>query len=280
MEREHPLRRPDGATLHLRVWTEGGQASAAPPLVIAHGLGEHAGRYAGWAGRFVAEGFTVVAYDQRGHGRSSGRRGVLPLIDPWLDDLEAVGHWAVEWSGGSTAPILYGHSFGGLVALRTIQTGRGPWDRLVLSAPWLGTAVVVPTWKQVAGTLLARLAPSFTLSSGLDPSALSRVPEAVAAYCNDPLVHDRVSAGLVEAVESAQAEALAGGLPDGLYGLVLLPTADRVADPEVTRGWALGRAGPGVTLEELEGGLHEPHHDQDAARVFARVRRWLGLKGG
>ncbi len=48
-------------------------AGASGTIVIVHGLGEHIGRYAHVAARLTRAGWSVVGYDQRGHGRSAGR---------------------------------------------------------------------------------------------------------------------------------------------------------------------------------------------------------------
>jgi len=57
-------------------------------LVIVHGFGEHSGRYEGLARFFAHRGFAVHAYDQVGHGQSSGRRGHVDAFDWFHDDLE------------------------------------------------------------------------------------------------------------------------------------------------------------------------------------------------
>ena len=47
-------------------------------LLITHGMGEHANRYSEMASFFTKEGFTVIAFDIRGHGLSGGKRGHTP----------------------------------------------------------------------------------------------------------------------------------------------------------------------------------------------------------
>ena len=51
-----------------------GRATATPHAVvqIAHGMGEHAARYARLAEALVDEGYVVYANDHRGHGRTAG----------------------------------------------------------------------------------------------------------------------------------------------------------------------------------------------------------------
>ena len=205
---------------------------------------------------------------------------MAPDFSPYIDDLVGVGEWVGRHLPGPGGPIVYGHSFGGLVTLRTLQTRSFGWSRAVLSAPWLATAAEIPEWKRLLAPLLAHIAPDWTMSSGLDPVDLSRDPAVVEAYTRDPLVHDRVSAGLVAAVEAEQAEARAGALPRGVPALLLLPSADRIAESKVAASWADSTAGPGLEVVVLEGRRHEPHNDLGREEVFARVVSWLDLTRG
>src|SRR6056297_1233632 len=62
----------------------------AAVLLIAHGLGEHAGLYRSFAEYLVpAIGIDVLGIDFLGHGRSPGRRGHLRRYDQLVDDLLA-----------------------------------------------------------------------------------------------------------------------------------------------------------------------------------------------
>ena len=65
--------------------------SAATPrfvALVAHGYGEHAGRYKHVAERLVAEGADVYAPDFQGHGRSEGERARFDNVDDLADELE------------------------------------------------------------------------------------------------------------------------------------------------------------------------------------------------
>lgn len=78
----------DGLLLQLHCWEP--LAASRGLVVLVHGLGEHAGRYEGVATALMAHGWRVVAYDQRGHGRSEGERGVIGSHDSLLSDLSRV----------------------------------------------------------------------------------------------------------------------------------------------------------------------------------------------
>ena len=79
-----------GVRLQAYRWERPQAVPARSTVLLVHGLGEHAGRYAPLLTTLLAAGHTVVAYDQRGHGASDGRRGVLRDFDDLVDDLFAV----------------------------------------------------------------------------------------------------------------------------------------------------------------------------------------------
>ena len=63
----------DGETVFVYRWSGAGEPKAI--VQIAHGMGEHAGRYRRLAEALVGDGYVVYANDHRGHGRTAGDRG-------------------------------------------------------------------------------------------------------------------------------------------------------------------------------------------------------------
>ncbi|RYF36868.1 MAG: alpha/beta fold hydrolase, partial [Comamonadaceae bacterium] len=198
-----PFTARDGENLALYEWpldawhSEMGE-DAPPPravVVIVHGLGEHAARHARLARLLLEWGFAVRAYDQRGHGESGGRRGVVEHDDTLLQDLAEVVDDTRQRcarlpsaSDGEPMPfILFGHSLGGLIAARFVALNIRPVDGLMLSSPALD-AGFGPMQKLLLATL-AKVAPGYCLRNGLDPEQLCQDPEKVRDYRADPLVH-------------------------------------------------------------------------------------------
>jgi alpha-beta hydrolase superfamily lysophospholipase len=97
-------------------------------------------------------GFAVYVLDQRGHGRSGGRRGHLSRFSQLLGDLQAFRR-AVRRR--LDAPqVLVGHGFGGLVVLRYLETQPGePPAAAVISSPWLAPRARPAAWKRLAARL-------------------------------------------------------------------------------------------------------------------------------
>ena len=87
------VERPDGTVLSLYAWTPSGTPKAS--VHMAHGLAEHARRYARLGAALVEAGYALYAHDQRGHGQSVASAEGLGVFgaDGWnamVADLVAV----------------------------------------------------------------------------------------------------------------------------------------------------------------------------------------------
>ncbi|HEY2206412.1 MAG TPA: alpha/beta hydrolase [Pseudonocardia sp.] len=98
----------DGVPIRYRAWGEPGDEG----LVLVHGGAAH-GHWWDHIGPLLAStGHRVLALDLSGHG-DSGRREAYGL-ESWSDEVLAVA----EHGGAGAAPVIIGHSMGGMVALR------------------------------------------------------------------------------------------------------------------------------------------------------------------
>ncbi|WP_392671223.1 alpha/beta fold hydrolase [Streptomyces sp. LN785] len=99
----------DGAPVHVEVHGPDG----APAVVLAHGWTCNTHFWAAQI-RDLAADHRVVAYDQRGHGRTPAVRPEGYSTDALADDLEAV--LAATLAPGEQA-VLAGHSMGGMTLM-------------------------------------------------------------------------------------------------------------------------------------------------------------------
>ena len=242
-------------------------------IALVHGLGEHAGRYGHVAAALTAAGYAVLAFDQRGHGRSAGKRGVIPRYDALMDDLDLLLAQARQRFPGKRI-ILYGHSLGGNEVLNYALRRKPDVAGVVATSPGLRTTTPPPAAQLAVGKLMNRLWPAFTMPNGLERAALSRDPAVIRAYEADPLVHDRLSAalgiGLLEAGEWALAHA--AEFPTPL--LLVHGDADRITSPAASAEFA-ARA-PASTLKLWPGLYHETHNEPEQGEVLAYTIGWLG----
>lgn len=265
----------DGLRLHLQRWPAPGAAHGT--VQIVHGLGEHIGRYAALAAMLNAAGWHVAGHDHRGHGRSEGARGAIAGQQSLLADLSAVGDHVRE--GGRL--VLLGHSLGGLIAARFVAEGlrsrAARWfrdvDGLVLSSPALDPGL--NPWQKLQLALASLLAPNLRLANGLKPEWLSRDPEVVRRYEQDPLVHDRVTARLVRFVVDAgnlvRSRAPSWRVPT----LLLWAGADRCVAPAGSAAFAAAAPAGVVTAQAFPNLYHEIFNEPEREQVLGHLSRWL-----
>jgi alpha-beta hydrolase superfamily lysophospholipase len=270
------FRAADGVEIRWQAWSPP-EPSAC--ILLSHGLGEHAGRYARLAGDLAGHGIAVWAPDHRGHGTSGGPRGHAARFDDFARDFEA---FRVEAAGllPRVPLFLYGHSLGGLIALRYLQTHPShPFRGAVLSAPLLGFHLRPPRWKTALAGVLNRVAPTVRFANELDPAGLSHDAEYVASYRDDPLVHPWITPRLYAELLAAIPRALSQGGALRLPLLFLLPGADPILRTDVSRTFAGGLAGD-ATVKVYEGMYHEPHNEVERGRVSTDVAAWIAAHAG
>ncbi len=196
-------------------WT--GKEEPSRLVFIAHGYGEHAGRYAHLAERLVDAGCAVVAPDHRGHGKSEGERAHFGTFDEPVEDLRLL--YNIAQKTFPNIPVyVFGHSMGSLIALLFTLRYQADVKALVLS----GTATnaedgSTPLMVNV-GKLLAGFIPKIRALSSLPASALTKDPDMLAKYDSDPL-NDRgkmrlgIASQMVEVGRKLRQEAKALTLP-------------------------------------------------------------------
>lgn len=103
-------------------------------IVIVHGLAEHSGRYETLANYFLSHHMNVYRYDQRGHGKSEGKRGDLTNTHELPDDCKIVVDIAKQ-QFPDLPTFLLGHSMGGHTVLKFAAAYPGEVDGIIASDP-------------------------------------------------------------------------------------------------------------------------------------------------
>lgn len=260
----------DGTKIAYRAWPVAG---AQITFAVAHGLGEHAGRYERFAQGMAKHRIGTYALDLRGHGNSPGQRGHVDSWSQWTDDVSAFVSHVAGVAGGEVVPL--GHSFGGATMLSAVLAGKlSSIKRFVVSSPALKVKVKVPAWKIKLGTAASKVMPTLALDNEVDPKLLSRIPDVVEAYRTDPLVHSKISSRLYTEWLAATRDILDRAGEIKVPFLILAGTDDGLIDPEGSR--ELHAKAPAMSeLRLLAGRYHEPFNDRDNEEVFTLIANWL-----
>ena len=233
--------------------------------LVAHGYGEHVGRYADLAAVLVADGAAVFGPDHQGHGTSAGERVLIEDFEDVVTDLHAVAELARATHPGVPL-VLIGHSMGGLIASRFAQRYGAELTALVLSGPVIGA------WK-LPGRLLAL---DEIPDTPISPAALSRDPAVGTAYTVDPLVwHGPMKRPTLDAFAQTLETVAELGDIGALPLLWLHGGDDRLVPVTGSRVGVERLSGGELTERVYPGARHEVFHETNRAEVFADLVRFL-----
>lgn len=278
-EKTGTLTSADGVKIFYRQYPA---ESERARMVIAHGLGEHSGRYGNIVERMLPKGISVWAPDHRGHGQSGGKRGHVLKFSQYLSDLRL----SVELAGADRPEgmpcFLLGHSMGGLIALNFAQQFPGLIDGVIASSPALGVAIEIPGVKKILGSFMSYIWPGMTMGNELDAGKISHDPKVVSAYKTDPLVHDRVSVRFftefLAAMETVRAQASSLKVP------ILLQVAgdDHLVNARSSVQFFEKLDIEDKTLQVYDGRYHEIYNEGEDLRrqVFKDLEDWLEKRLG
>lgn len=270
--RRGTIRTHDDIALHTQHWASPGATRAV--VLLVHGYAEHCGRYGHVARAFTQERTAVFAYDQRGYGRSGGRRAYIDSFDQYLNDLERV-QAAVRRQKPKCPLFLFGHSMGGLVVVKALLDRALSPDGVLLSAPALKVNPDLAPWLRKISRTLGRLLPTLpTVRS--PPGAISRDPAVVEEAENDPLnYHGRVlartGAELLRAGHNVRKRLEQIHTPF----LVVHGTADRLASPKWSQQLYDRAEATDKTLRLYEGLYHETFNEPERETVLTDFTDWL-----
>jgi alpha-beta hydrolase superfamily lysophospholipase len=248
---------------HVHRWSAAEPRSIA---LIAHGYGEHAGRYEHVAQRLVDDlDAAVYAPDHRGHGRTGGATGLVEDGEAITQDLHDVADAARSEHPGLPV-VLIGHSMGGLIATRYAQRFGDELAALVLSGPVVGAN---PVFEQL-------LAMDPIPDVPIDPAVLSRDPAVGEAYAADELVYH----GPFQRVTLEQLFAAIGRVAEG-PGFGDLPTLwihgsdDQLVPLDITRPAMEKLRGSSFRERVYEGARHEVFNETNRDEVLDDVVAFL-----
>ncbi len=264
----------DGLKLYAREWRlKNDKKKPKGVICIVHGLGEHSGRYAHMAEFLIKKGYGVSAFDLRGHGKSEGKRGHAPGYDFIMNDISIFLDESLKRYKKSKI-FLFGHSLGGNYVLNYALRKRPDIAAVIASGSLLKPAFQPPLIKVILGKMIYNIMPDFSMNNGLDVNMISRNPEVVKAYINDPLVHDRITARFAIDFLNAGLWALenAGKFPLPL--LIMHGGMDRITSADASTEFAKN-AGRNCTLKIWDGCYHEVHNEPEQMEFFNYIAAWM-----
>jgi alpha-beta hydrolase superfamily lysophospholipase len=261
----------DGTHLAGFRWSGGGRPKGL--LQIAHGAGEHAGRYRERLAPIAEAGFLIYAADHRGHGLTSGMSHLGDFgpggAEACILDMAELSKRAKGENPGLKL-ILMGHSMGAMFSQAFLKDHSALIDALVLS----GTSGPGPRRDAPPNSAFA--------NPRTDYDWLSRDEAEVDAYIADPFCGIRFESASQASFRDLMPRAFsADGLERVRRGLpVYVFVGDE--DPINNKLQAVTplvdnyrAAGLDVTFKVYPGGRHEMLNETNRDEVVEDLKAWL-----
>jgi pimeloyl-ACP methyl ester carboxylesterase len=263
-----PAASSDSVRLHHEVTGSG------PPVLLVMGLGMNA---TGWWRTIpaLADDFTVIAFDNRGVGRSERPPGpytVAQMADDAMAVLDAAGHDSAH---------VYGISLGGMIAQEIVLRHPARVQTLVLGATTPGGALHVPPPEATLAFLERRAqmpaveavwaSVPYSYAAATRRDHAERIGQDIEQRLRFPIEPEPYVAQLAAAVAHDAGDRL--GAID-CPTLVVHGDEDNLVVPE--NGHTLAAAIPGAELMLLSGAAHL--YVTDVPDADRRIGEWISAQ--
>ncbi len=260
---EEPGTTADGLPQYRRRWKAESPWCAT---LLVHGIGEHSGRYEHVGAILSEAGIDVLAVDNRGYGLSGGRRGHVDSFNEFVADL--VEPLALRRELGVPVMML-GHSLGGLMTTRYLQSPNPQPDFAALSGPALGAEV--PAWQRIGAPILSKLLPKLRIPGEVEGDILSNDPSVGETFKADPLrvpgATTMLGNEIFTAMEAANDEIGSIGIPLR----IMHGAEDRLVPAKFSEALA---AVPGAVRITYPGLQHEIFNEAEHPEILAELIEW------
>lgn len=260
-----------GRSIYCQCWQP--ESAARAVLLLVHGAGEHSARYQPVAEFFTGRGIAVVGFDHNGHGRSDGIPGHVDSFDDYLVDLQTF-HQRTAAQFPAAPLFLLGHSLGGLIACNYLLQQQAAFAGCILSGAAIKSELEPGFLQMWLIRLLAVVAPRLGALQ-LDAEGVSRDPEEVRKYVEDPLVHHgKLSARMLRELFAGMNSIQAGASRLTLPMLILHGGADAMTAPEGSRFLHQHIGSSDKALKIYPDLYHEIFNEPERAEVLGDVLAW------
>lgn len=263
--------RPNNRSVRLAYRSWDAYSAAAPVALLLHGATGSAETWWRVGPALAAAGWSVVAFDLRGHGASPRADGPYTIVELAADIDDTI-----DGLGFGPLDVVWGHSVGALVALSLVATEKPLARRVILEEP---PGRMEDEWVAYAPQIRAERA-----------RVLEGATEHVRRVITEqPRWDDADAACAALGILSCDAESLAQSSERGLQydtlamlrrlrvpALLMLGSPGHSALFGAERPDCIATLPPGSVIEFDSG--HVVHRDQFDESI-ARVVAWLGTAG-
>lgn len=270
---EHKVTLRDGTELFYRAWLP--EKPTTKSVLLFHRGHEHSGRWQETVAALGLDDTAVFAWDQRGHGLSSGERGSAPDLATVIRDVE-------EWvqhlrnTHGIELPdtVVLAHSLGAVIVTAWVHDYAPPIRGLILATPAFRVKLYVPfavPFLRLRQQLFGR----GYVKSFLKASMLTHDAEQAARYSADSLIFPQIAINMLLDLHDTATRLLDDAGAVNVPLLVLAAGSDWVVQESAQRQLVERVSSPIKHFEVLPGFSHAIFHEKGRHLVVEKVRDFI-----
>lgn len=275
----------DGLSIACVKWS--GPHEVKGVVQIAHGLGEHIGRYSTLAEVLVRDHFVVYGNDHRGHGLTAKATGGFGDFgsggfDQLVNDMSSLRTIASNENPGKPY-ILLGHSMGSFAAQQFILDHSHSINGLILS----GSGALDYLARQLQAAPLGE-DPMKVMNVQFEPARtpfdwLSRDEEEVDAFISDPLCFPALTSSSMQSFIDAfprladprELRRLRADLPIYIFSGSEDPVGQNLKGVGVLMDRYHSAGINSIAHDFYTGGRHEMLHELNRREVITNLLVWI-----
>jgi alpha-beta hydrolase superfamily lysophospholipase len=243
-------------------------------FIVIHGFAEHMGRYDYLAKRMNNDGISTYRFDNRGHGKSQGKRGHLENYMDFVYDADIVVDLAIKENPDKPLYMM-GHSMGGFISLLYGITYPDKLQGQVLSGAASYYNEEVKGFKGQFMKLANSIKPDFYIKNDLSAN-LSRDLDVVDRYRKDELVFDKATAGFYYQFLVSGTDYLMKNLSKYEYScLILHGGSDRIIPKEASVNLHDSINSKDKSIKIFPDLYHEILNEKERDEVIDYILQWI-----
>ncbi|QPC47298.1 alpha/beta hydrolase [Mangrovibacillus cuniculi] len=243
-------------------------------VVIVHGAMEHHGRYSWLIEMWRSSGYHVVMGDLPGQGaKSRSDRGHIDSFQQYLDEVE---QWLQAAYQFEVPVFLLGHSMGGLVTIRLLQTSKLNVAGVILSSPCLGLIQQPPNFLKLMAKGLNVLSPTLKFKTGLTLDMATRNQIVKELEANDSLYITKVSVRWYQELVKTIGIAFEQIQETQDIPIFLMQAGDdQVVNKDLVKEWFYQLRGSDLHFKEWPNLYHEIFNEPEREDVFMYAEQFV-----
>ncbi|MBX3388294.1 MAG: bifunctional alpha/beta hydrolase/class I SAM-dependent methyltransferase [Phycisphaeraceae bacterium] len=270
---EHTMAARDGAEIFYRAWSP-----ESPPkkfVLLFHRGHEHSARWQETVEKLAIDDCAVFAWDQRGHGRSSGKRGHAPNLAAVVKDADEFSRHLCEAHGVRLADTaVIAHSVGAVVATAWVHDYAPPIRALVLGAPAFRVKLYVPLAVPMLRLKQRVLGPGI-VKSYVKAKMLTHDAEQAESYRKDPMIFREIAVNILLDLKDTSTRLIEDAGAITVPTLIVGAGNDWVVTVKAQREFFRKLGSPIKQFDIFPGMFHAMFHEKGREKVIKRIRSFL-----